>query len=124
MADQVAALCAPASPARSQSPHGPKYIVVYTNKRAQAAMADLQFKTAYPEGSVIVKEKLSTPDAKKPELLTVMVKRGKGFNSEAGDWEFFVTDAHLKITARGKDTSACISCHQAAAKQGYVFRTY
>ena len=123
MADRVAMMCAPAPPAWSQSLHGPKFITVYVNRTGQKAMMDFKTKS-YPEGTVIVKEKLAKKDDKKPELVTVMVKRPKGFAPENGDWEFLVADASGKITARGKETKHCGTCHAVQVDQDHVFRTY
>ena len=62
-----------------------------------------QAKPSFPEGSVIVKEKLPDKSSQTPELLTVMIKRGKGFNNESGDWEYMVVDGSgTKVEAQGK----------------------
>lgn len=123
MADRIAAMCAAPQPAIIDSPHGPKFINVYVNRSGQKAMMDYSTK-AYPVGTVIVKEKLPRIDSKKPELMTVMVKRKKGSAPSDGDWEFLVTDSDGKTTARGKETKHCGTCHRAQIDQGYVFRTY
>jgi hypothetical protein len=77
----------------------------------------------YPEGAVIVREKLET-EAGSPELLTAMIKRKKGFNPAASDWEFLVISGDAtKITKREK-TGACQSCHQSVSVKDFVFDSY
>jgi len=95
---------------RKRNPHSSSYITVYVNEIGRAAM----FSTGpprFPEGSVIVKEKIEKPlDARgfntipveekrskdlTPSLYTLMIKREPGYNPAAGDWEFAV--------ASGKD---------------------
>ena len=105
------------------NPHHEKYITVYVNPVGRPAMME-QAKPSFPEGSVIVKEKLPDKSSQTPELLTVMIKRGKGFNNESGDWEYMVVDGSgTKVEAQGK-LENCQGCHQANRQKDYVFRTY
>ena len=105
------------------NPHHEKYITVYVNEVGRPAMME-QAKPSFPEGSVIVKEKLPDKSSQTPELLTVMIKRAKGFNTESGDWEYMVTDGSgTKVEARGK-LENCQGCHQANRQKDYIFRTY
>ena len=105
------------------NPHHEKYITVYVNDVGRPAMME-QAKPSFPEGSVIVKEKLPDKSSQTPELLTVMIKRGKGFNNDSGDWEYMVTDGSgTKVEAQGK-LANCQGCHQANQGKDYVFRTY
>jgi hypothetical protein len=105
------------------NPHHNKYITVYVNEVGRTAMME-QENPSFPEGSVIVKEKLPDKSSQTPELLTVMIKRAKGFNNENGDWEFMVTDGSgTKVEAQGK-LEKCQACHQAKGQKDFVFRTY
>lgn len=107
----------------SANPHHEKYITVYVNDVGRTAMME-QAKPSFPEGSVIVKEKLPEKSSQTPELLTVMIKRAKGFNNESGDWEYMVTDGSgTKVEAQGK-LENCQGCHLANRGKDYVFRTY
>jgi hypothetical protein len=120
-------LCAMPTPPRSiessQNPHRRRFFVVYVNETGRAAMMS-QLKPAFPEGSIIVKEKLQAPDSTSPEMLTVMAKREKGFNPESGDWEYMVVSgASAKIEGRGK-LANCQSCHVLRGETDYVFRSY
>ena len=117
--------CRPVLPTdkKDPSPHANKFVRVYVNAAGEEAMSSKEA-MKYPVGTVIVKEKLSSAEIKHPELLTVMVKREKGYNPKHGDWEYGVFDgAGKKVQARGK-LKNCQSCHQKQAKQDYVFRTY
>jgi hypothetical protein len=107
----------------SQNPHRQKYFVVYVNETGRVAMMS-QLKPIFPEGSIIVKEKLLAEDDTSPEMLTVMVKREPGFNPESGDWEYMVVNgSRTKIEGRGK-LANCQACHALKSGTDYVFRTY
>ncbi len=123
MAPRLVVLCAgPPAWNGATNPHDPHYFTVYVNKTGEAAMASSKA-PVFPAGSVIVKEKLSSGKDTKPELLTVMVKRAKGFDPANGDWEFYVSDAKGRVSQEG--IQSCQSCHAKYAKEGdYVFRTY
>ena len=124
MPDRVAALCAPvtALPA-AKNPHQNKYLTVYVNELGRKAMLE-QLRPVFAEGSVIVKEKLSEKTSQTPELMTVMIKRGKGFNPASGDWEYMVVDGTgTRVLNQGK-LEDCQACHLSNAGTDYVFRTY
>ena len=105
------------------NPHRHKYFTVYVNDVGRAAMLN-EKNPKFPVGSVIVKEKLADKESPSPELLTVMIKREKGFNSASGDWEYMVLDgAGTKIEGRGQ-LQNCQACHLANEKSDYIFRTY
>src|SRR6266853_526397 len=82
MPKRVAAACAAALMGSidvnsASNPHLDKYFTVYVNDIGRPAMFS-QKNPRFPEGSVIVKEKLSAKDSQTPELLTVMIKREQG----------------------------------------------
>jgi hypothetical protein len=81
--------------------------------------------TRFPEGSVIVREKLfSDLNSSIPVLLTVMLKRSAGFNPAGGDWEYMVLNgAGTTIQERGQ-LGSCQSCHARQKETDSVFRTY
>lgn len=104
-------------------PHDTAYISVYVNPAGREAMMK-QAHPKFPVGSVIVKEKFPSHDSEYPELLTVMMKRERGYDSANGDWEYLVMEGDLStIRARGKLRS-CQGCHLEKAADDYVFRTY
>ena len=92
---------------------------VYVNSLARSAMQeDL---TEVPQGSVIVREKLAKADDAQPQLLTVMIKRARGFNPEANDWEFLAVDGSMtKILERQKKGS-CLGCHISQRDRDFVY---
>lgn len=107
----------------ASNPHRDKYFTVYVNEIGRKAMLN-QKSPKFPEGSVIVKEKLSAVDSQTPELLTAMIKEKNGFNPASGDWEYIVLNgAGTKIEGRG-NLQNCQSCHLANQKTDYIFRTY
>lgn len=78
----------------------------------------------YPEGSLIVKSKLTAPDSKEPEIYTVMRKMAAGYDAEQGDWEYSVIDGRsARVVASGRIDS-CIACHAAYPETDYVTRAY
>ena len=78
----------------------------------------------FPQGTIIVKQKLSTTDSTSPELLTVMIKREKGFNPENGDWEYMTVNGQVtEVTAKGK-LENCQACHVLEKSTDYVSRNY
>ena len=105
------------------NPHRDKYFTVYVNGVGEKAMLTRK-RPVFPEGSVIVKEKLAARDSREPELLTVMVKQKAGFNPASGDWEYMVVDGTgAKMEGRGR-LQNCQACHLANRQTDYIFRTY
>src|SRR5262245_18484665 len=125
---QTRLLCAPVRPIGVDvngptNPHQEKYITVYVNDIGKTAMME-QARPNFPAGSVIVKEKLPDKSSQSPELLTVMIKKEKGFTASGGDWEFMVVDGQGKaVTDRGK-LENCQSCHLSTPQSDYIFRSY
>ena len=104
-------------------PHRDKFVAVYVNDKGKSAMMSEPV-PKFPIGSIIVKEKFSNAEGGSPELMTAMLKREAGYNSESGDWEYLVIDGEgTKIEARGK-LDECMSCHAAVSKQDFIFRSY
>ena len=72
---------------------------------------------------MIVREKLKT-EAGSPELLTAMIKRKKGFNPEANDWEFLLISGDATKIKKREKTGACQRCHKSANGPDFTFDTY
>ena len=70
--------------------------MVYVNDAAREAIMSGR-PAKFPAGSIIVREKLATLDEARPELLAVMVKRARGFNPKAGDWESVFTQVRREL---------------------------
>ncbi len=106
-------------------PHANANIVVYVNPVGREAM--FSNSPHFPQGSIIVKEKVDANSHVSPPpvlLYTVMTKRAAGYNPQAGDWEFSVISGDGKrLDATGK-LENCQTCHIPQAKDDFVFRTY
>jgi hypothetical protein len=104
-------------------PHAGWYIRVYVNPAGQKAFFR-RGRSFFPEGSIILKEKLQTEESTQPSLCTIMIKRQKGYNPRNGDWEYaYFWGNDTKLQKRGR-LQNCQSCHEKKAKSDYVFRTY
>ncbi|HYG82610.1 MAG TPA: cytochrome P460 family protein [Pyrinomonadaceae bacterium] len=109
-------------PAKSKAPgHEDIFASVYVNPAGHPVYVS-EGPTEFPEGSVIVREKISGKQPLAPELLTVMVKREKNFNPASNDWEYMVLDgAGSLVLSRGK-LDGCNSCHSRKKEADFVFR--
>ena len=76
---------------------------------------------AFPEGSVIVREKPSKSGDTKPELLAVMIKREKGFNPDGGDWQFLLINGAGTKVKLSQKTGDCLDCHRTQSKTDFVY---
>jgi hypothetical protein len=78
---------------------------VFANETALQAITNKV--NLFPEGSILVREKLKNQNDTKPEMLAVMIKRKAGFNTAGGDWEFLLVDGPIKtLKLRQKKVSA------------------
>jgi len=124
MDQQVAAMCGPAYIITSNlGPHQAKFITVYVNDLGRHAMTE-ELNPRFPIGTVIVKEKLPNKDATAAELLTVMRKRERGYDSKNGDWEYLMFDGPGRVVQESGKTESCQSCHMIYKPQDYVTRLY
>lgn len=101
---------------------GVTFTRIYANDAALAEIS--KDKPVFPAGSMIVREKLLTETAETPELVTVMLKREKGFSRKTADWEFFVLDGGVSKVKQAEKTGSCSKCHAQAAETDMVFKTY
>jgi len=108
---------------RSGNPHIAASINVYVNNAGKQAMFEKQ--PHFPEGSVIVKQKLAPfVERNQPVLYTMMRKREAGYNPAVGDWEFLVVSGDGKqLQASGK-LESCQACHVGKKDSDFVFRPY
>lgn len=126
----------PALPHRSSAPKLPKrpskishkdtatsYGIIYVNEIARYALLGLKT-TQFPVNSVIVREKLAISGNGLPLMLAVMVKRERGFNPKAGDWEFLLLKGDASAVTHREKTGECRSCHASQKESDFVFRTY
>lgn len=137
MATLVATSCIgpPSWDSNPVNPHVPRLFKIYVNPVGKAAFVSTNRK-AFPVGSIIVKEKYvaparggtawgfrKLPKGAKPELLTVMIKREKGFDPANGDWEYQVASGDAK-KSNTKGLEHCAKCHHSLADQDYVFERH
>jgi hypothetical protein len=123
IAFQCAAPTAQQTKMEQGNPHRDKFITVYVNDVGRHAMMQERV-PRFPQGSVIVKEKLPSKDSSAPELLTVMTKREPGYDPENGDWEYIALDGTGEsVQARGK-LERCQGCHMMVKATDYVSRNY
>ena len=109
---------------RRRNPHAATYITVYVNNVGRKAMFAKEPRR-FPEGSVIVKEKVGThSEGRTPLLYTLMSKREPGYNPAVGDWEFSVASGNgTQIEASGR-LENCQACHITKRDADFVFRPY
>ena len=106
----------------NKNSHQNSFGAVYLNDIARSTLPQIK-PLRYLEGAVIVREKLETEDGS-PELLTAMIKRKKGFNPAADDWEFLVLSGDgTKIKKRDK-SGDCQRCHASVRAKDFVFDNY
>ena len=123
----IAGMCAAPTPQMQQmedsNPHLGKFVVVYVNDIGRAAMMEQKL-PHFPQGSIIVKEKLVKHDSTAPELLTVMRKREPGYDPIKGDWEYMVFDSSAKVLQASGKLEKCQACHLLQKPTDYISRSY
>jgi hypothetical protein len=111
------------TPKKDEATHegsGNSFGAVYVNSLAREFVNAAPF-VQFPAGAIIVREKLAKADDAQPQLLAVMIKRVRGFNPGANDWEFLMLDgATNKILERQKEGS-CLDCHAAQKHRDFVY---
>ena len=109
---------------RKANPHAEAFITVYVNNAAREAMFAKEPQT-FPQGSVIVKEKIGNHfEDGKPLLYTIMRKREPGYNPSLGDWEFAVVGSNGKDVQGIGKLENCQNCHRTKRVSDFVYRTY
>ncbi len=110
------------APARATDvTHTNTFGFAYANEIARESMFS-KGPSKFPTGSIIVREKLLTPSPSNAEILVVMVKREKGFNPKANDWEFLTVTGDMKKIEKREQEGKCQKCHASEAKNDFVFR--
>jgi hypothetical protein len=113
----------PAAPKKKKATHDDDvriFGVVYANALANDAFKSLGEKR-FPPGSIIVREKLAKADDTQPQLLTAMIKRSRGFNPKANDWEFLMIDGTMSKILEQPKQGSCIKCHASQKQRDFVF---
>lgn len=108
------------SPAKHED--GNIFGVVYANDLANDFLkANAKRSKRFPIGSIIVREKLAKADDAQPQLLTAMIKRARGFNPKANDWEFLIIDGTISKILEQQKQGSCLKCHASQKKRDFVF---
>jgi hypothetical protein len=115
----TAVLCAAAGQS-DPNPHRDYHFRVYVNPTARKAML-AEKNPQFPPGSVLVKEKLASPDDPRPVLLTVMSRPEASTEGDSA-WTYYVLDPDGKVKSGATDH--CQRCHEKVRGQDFVFRTY
>jgi hypothetical protein len=93
---------------------------IYVNDLAREAVSG-ETQSAFPEGSIIVREKLSAPDSKTAEAIVVMIKRAQDFNPKSGNWEFLAVNGALTKIQERQKRGSCADCHASQLATDFVF---
>jgi hypothetical protein len=115
--------CRPTPQQTERGPHFAPAVKVYANSVALSAIRSAPTQ-AMPVGSVVVKEKWWDEKAAQPSAYAAMVKREAGYDSDNGDWEYVFVQLDGRNEVQRGRIKSCIACHQGAAPQDYLFRTY
>ena len=110
----------PSRPA-TDGAHSSTFGVAYVNDIARDSMLS-KGPLKFPTGSILVRERLLTSKATSPDVLVVMVKREKGFNPKANDWEFLTVSGDMKKIEKREKEGKCRACHASEASNDFVFR--
>lgn len=107
--------------------HGQRFVNNYANSTGDV-YGSLPIGQRHPTGTVLAKDAITvTADGKSfPGALFVMEKMAVGANPSTADWRYFVVnpDGSLFGDTNGEEPELvdyCHACHQAKAKQDYVF---
>jgi hypothetical protein len=104
------------------NPHTGHWIHVFVTQGGYDAMRS--GKGVYPKGTLILKQKFMDAAASKTDVFTGMLKREKGYNAEAGDWEFFVVNSNATTVRAAGRLESCIDCHAPFHSSDFVSRRY
>ena len=75
----------------------------------------------FPVGSILVRERLTTPTSAVPTTVIAMIKRNFGFSRVTDDWEFFMMNGpEMKLVSR-ETSGNCAECHAKAKTTDWVF---
>ena len=134
--EEFALLCDDSPAKRAYGPHAYGAVHYYANPPAEAHR-NSGSKGAWPAGSVLIKEKLTTGDVVRDSstlgAVAGMIKGAPGSSPKTADWQFFYFDnetsrqsnaPHAPAPApkwiKSYTLNACLDCH-AAGGHDYVF---
>ena len=95
--------------------------VVYVNELAREAV-NAEPPIQFSRGAIIVRERLASLADLQPQHLTVMIKRARGFNGAANDWEFLTVDGNMTKIEQRQRKGSCLECHVSQRDRDFVYR--
>ncbi len=116
------AACMAADAVVDRGPHREPALRMYTNEIAHDAIKK-RSKTM-PIGAIVVKEKWTKADSKRPIAYAAMIKHSPGYDSNHGDWEYVYVDMDGAPKVQRGRVSNCIRCHSSVARRDYLFGTH
>ncbi len=99
---------------RAGGPHG-AFLNIYVNKILEDALAKTEPLSAWPIGSLIVKDGFRDGQGAELQLVSLMEKRGEG------EWFWAEYNASLNLIVAGNDLSSCTTCHSGGSDQVLAF---
>jgi hypothetical protein len=108
----------PTTSSENKTNHETSFGFAYVNEVGSGGFRRSPF--AFPTGTMIVREKLLTPNGK-PERLVVMIKHEKTFNAKANGWEFFIVNGDATKVLKREKNGPCLKCHVSASNNDFVF---
>lgn len=110
------------------SEHSKFFVQLFVNTQEAVNLMKTEGARTFPEGTTIVKEKWAQTDAmaldkskKTAAGLGIMIKAGKGFDPEGGDWQYMYMDEAGKVTTDQQQLQHCRACHMAEKARDAVF---
>ena len=98
------------------------YARVFVNQNAHPYMKREPLR--FPAGSMIVRERLNKASDESAQMLSVMIKRERGFSPITNDWEFALVETVTQKMTRGRSTASCVECHAKMRSNDLLFKTY
>jgi Cytochrome P460 len=102
-----------------ESEHAGLAVRLYANEEALPILEEWEGRI-FPKGTILVKEKLLTPESTEAVALGMMIKTESGFNRN-GVWEFAYWSQEGGLIQGEENLSTCIKCHSAQATTDMVF---
>lgn len=85
----------------------------------------------FAPGTVLLKEHYKSENGQPgaPETITLMIKREKGYDPKAGDWEYSQFEPNGKMLMEGNSQRSkifqnCTECHANIKERDYIFTTF
>ena len=108
-----------------------EYVRVYVERDIDEEEAGKNGFEPYSPGTIFLKENYLPQETRpgKAMTMTAMIKREKGYDPAANDWQFIQWDPEGRVLLDGNSGNAptqamCIKCHANMAERDFVFSTF